>query len=513
MPLIFTKKVNDNYKQIPLNKTTYILGPNKHFPSSTKEWLNSIYTYNNNSVKNLSVADKNLTSLVKSYFYMYYGNKILKFKRIPSWIRRRNLNQIFIGKPELKHTNNKVVITLYVFNQQKRLLDKKIKSFNLFNFPTKQISDKFSSIYKRRYLINYLKDSVTGLNTLENRLNYFIDTISLEKQELSNMNKVNVKAYNKKVKLIKTLQLGLESTIYLINACKNNVKIQNICNLEAQTHIRDSIIGRDILTISKLKMLLDLNTSKFHDNSITKLKYLVKKIYNKDVEFNIISLKNMYLDSNILTQTMAIKLKNRDNRLLRVLKTCISMVKLPRVNRIRERLGKGKPNILGNKLKNMFASNVNNSILNGDYITQMLQGLFPNFIKPSITPNPIKSLGNDSFNKKENTKPSIWLSTDDTNKKSNENLTIQNFVLNSLKDKTMAGVRLEARGRLTRRFTASRSLFKLKWKGSLQTINSSYKGLPSVMLRGHVKPNVQYSFTKNKTRNGAFGLKGWISSK
>ena len=62
----------------------------------------------------------------------------------------------------------------------------------------------------------------------------------------------------------------------------------------------------------------------------------------------------------------------------------------------------------------------------------------------------------------------------------------------------MAGVRLEAKGRLTRRFTASRSVFKIKWKGSLKNIDSSYKGLSSVILRGHVKSNVQYSLVKFK---------------
>jgi hypothetical protein len=72
---------------------------------------------------------------------------------------------------------------------------------------------------------------------------------------------------------------------------------------------------------------------------------------------------------------------------------------------------------------------------------------------------------------------------------------------------------LEAKGRLTRRFTASRSVFKIKWKGSLKNIDSSYKGLSSIMLRGQVKPNLQYSIVNSKTRNGAFGLKGWISSK
>jgi hypothetical protein len=77
----------------------------------------------------------------------------------------------------------------------------------------------------------------------------------------------------------------------------------------------------------------------------------------------------------------------------------------------------------------------------------------------------------------------------------------------------LAGVRLEAKGRLTKRFTASRSVFKVKWKGSIKNLDSSYKGIPSVLLRGHAKSNVQYTLVNSKTRNGSFGLKGWISSK
>jgi hypothetical protein len=33
------------------------------------------------------------------------------------------------------------------------------------------------------------------------------------------------------------------------------------------------------------------------------------------------------------------------------------------------------------------------------------------------------------------------------------------------------------------------------------------------MLRGHAKSNVDYTNINTKTRNGSFGLKGWISSK
>jgi hypothetical protein len=77
----------------------------------------------------------------------------------------------------------------------------------------------------------------------------------------------------------------------------------------------------------------------------------------------------------------------------------------------------------------------------------------------------------------------------------------------------LAGIRIEAKGRLTRRFTASKSVFKVRWKGGLKNVDSSFKGLSAIMLRGDRKSNVQYSMLSSKNRNGAFGVKGWVSSK
>ena len=73
-----------------------------------------------------------------------------------------------------------------------------------------------------------------------------------------------------------------------------------------------------------------------------------------------------------------------------------------------------------------------------------------------------------------------------------------------LKHYKLGGVRLEAKGRLSRRFTASRSVFKLRWKGGLKNVDSSFKGLSAVMLRGNVKSNVQYSILNSKNRIWCF---------
>ena len=92
--------------------------------------------------------------------------------------------------------------------------------------------------------------------------------------------------------------------------------------------------------------------------------------------------------------------------------------------------------------------------------------------------------------------------------KSKNRKILRKLVISNLKYKDVTGFRLEARGRLSRRFTASRSVSKLKHKGNLINIDSSYGNLSSVLLKGNLKSNMQYTKLKSKTRIGAFGLKG-----
>ena len=166
------------------------------------------------------------------------------------------------------------------------------------------------------------------------------------------------------------------------------------------------------------------------------LNSLVRKIYNKKVEFNAVNSKSLHLNSDIFSSAITLKLKNRKNRLLRVLKKALRLVKMPSFKK--------------------------------SYLYE-------------------KKLDNDQL--------SILYG-------------YEKNVLKNIKHKSISGVRLEATGRLTRRLTASRSIFKFKYKGGLKNIDSSYKGLSSVMLRGHFKSNLQYTFLKSKVSNGAFGLKG-----
>lgn len=89
---------------------------------------------------------------------------------------------------------------------------------------------------------------------------------------------------------------------------------------------------------------------------------------------------------------------------------------------------------------------------------------------------------------------------------------VEKIGLSFIKNKAINGVRLEASGRLTSRLTASRSISKKKYVGNLRNISSYDNKISSVMLRGHVKSNIQYTNINSKTPNGAYGLKVWVSS-
>lgn len=473
-PLIFNKKINLKHKIIPLSNITNTIGPIRVFPTATREWYNSVYAYNQNSIKNLSIADKTLSRLVKSYFNLFLkGKGNSKARRIAKRFRRRSFKKIWISKAELKHTSSKVTVTLYTYNSEKIFLTLKLK---------KLIKAYLTSKYKNinPWLINLLY----GINVYKKR-------------------RVSLSKYLRELKYLLSMRTFfkvdpyIESYLKIINKMITLSKKDKIINKKLDQiyteSLRKNLLSKEIKDIVLCKLLLNINKSKFEDEFLFKLKRIVGKIYNKEVEFNIVNLKTLYFNSDIFTEVIARKLKNRKNKLLRVLKSSLYLVKLPTVNSIKE-----KSEIVDkfclDHLKNMHVNSVINKYnKDKDTLDQLLLDILPSstFISGDKGKTPLIAYNENYIN----------------------TYNPLDIVFNSLKNKDMAGVRLEAKGRLSRRFTASRSLFKVKWKGSIKNLDSSYKKLSSVLLRGHVKSNIQYTLINSKTRNGAFGIKGWISSK
>jgi hypothetical protein len=125
-------------------------GEIRHYPPAIKEWFNSIYVFNKNYFfKSLPITDKIINKLIKSYFNLN-PDKSFKFKRL-------SVKRIFVSRAEMKHTNNKVIITVYTYNRQKFYFMNKIKKLQKMFMFIEQY--KFKAI-KRTNRIKLLKNKL-----------------------------------------------------------------------------------------------------------------------------------------------------------------------------------------------------------------------------------------------------------------------------------------------------------------------------------------------------------------
>lgn len=515
-PLIFNKKKNKVIFK-PLQYISNDTGLMRHYPPGAQEWNNSIYTYNKNIIKTLPLIDKTLMKLLKSYFNMGVGHKVLKIKRKINRFRRLSPRKVFVGKGDLKHTNSKVIVTLYLYNTEKTYLLRELK---------KQYKVLF--LARAPIMIGFSRDNENKVVVSHNRPYTLEEFLETPTESTIRYKKYPLK-YTKKVltyreiyllsltSIIKRLTRKVRSIIkyyeYLTKLVGRNLinnedkfklfahKIPNI-NMGVYPHINDKKELAKWTYWKKLRrffFLLKFNISKSDPRFLLNLGYLVEKVYNKEVEFNIVELNKMFLNSDIYTQAVALKLKNRKNSLYRVLRSSLTRVDLPNVSRMTERhYVFNKDDFLVNKIRNSYI----NSMFLANQISPVRADL-------RSTDDSLNNLLLDFY------PLSNDLKMDFKDKSSTITLpvSLETYLLKTLKHLKLAGVRVEAKGRLTKRFTASRSLFKLRWKGGLRNVDSSFKGISAVMLRGIVKSNVQYSLFNSKNRNGAYGVKGWVASK
>jgi hypothetical protein len=99
---------------------------------------------------NTFLNDKFLSKILNSYFNLDNSNNIYSLKRI------------FVGISDFKHSLNKIIINVYIFNKQKYFYIKRINNLNKFiNKPYKTLFEKSlnkinnkSMIYKGTF--NYI---------------------------------------------------------------------------------------------------------------------------------------------------------------------------------------------------------------------------------------------------------------------------------------------------------------------------------------------------------------------
>jgi|SRR6187399_3262388 len=136
------------------------------------------------------------------------------------------MNKIFVSNAEIKHTNNKAILTLYTYNREKIALLNKVK---------------------------FLK-----------------------------------KEFFKKIKF-----LIHKNTEYLGDIGNKTVKL---------------LLLKELKTLRKFKLRLNLNKYKFEEKLLYKLSNIIGLYFNKKVEFNIVNMKSLILNSDLFTKILSHKL-------------------------------------------------------------------------------------------------------------------------------------------------------------------------------------------------------------
>jgi len=305
-----TKKRNigDNKKTKEISKYKNYSGEIRHYPAATKEWFNSIYAYNADTIKKLPSTDKITSKLVKSYFNMY--NSRLDIKKISKRLRvrsaTRSSNRILVGRPELKHTADKAIITVYTHNKEKSYYENR-----LYRIASIDEIDKFIPRRTRRVMKYNEKPFPSDFIGRQIK--------SKGKSVVSNIKRISNRVITNIEKKSPSMSSGL------LNSYKYYEK--KYLKLYAARSMHREMFS------AFYKRLLSFNISKYEKTYLLPFIGLIQGVYKKKVELNIVDLKNLYLDSHIFSETLIRKIKIRKNALHSVLKASIDAFEVPEVDR------------------------------------------------------------------------------------------------------------------------------------------------------------------------------------
>lgn len=541
-------------KRLTEMKANNYIGKPRHFSPLSNEWYNSIYTFNMNLLRILPTLNKILLRIVKSYFNFYSRKleKNIKSRRLRIKARRLSINKILISKPQLKHTNDQIIITLYTYNRQKIYYLNKLKKIASLD-----VMDTF--------LPNFLKEKIFKSNTEDWPSNIKLKTIKNKGLDMLIFNsKINQQKNNISINMDAIAQANAANNFIYKDISADISCGKSIYNEKFYSFYKNyaaKCLREEILSVY-IRQLIYFNKSKFDQKYIMPLADLVKKIYNKNIQFNIVDLKYIYLNSYIFSETLLTKLKNRKNNIIKVLDKSLWLFTVPDMDKLavyndiytrEKRLQNLKAdsftkvedlnlrtsnnnkilqllfsdnsetlriNTINNKqsLKNNSDSDLLHvqpkdkdgvdSLLSAVYTSRSLD-IFKNYKTFKHVDNIRKTCNGILIeNQKQATcapTPLNLISSDYTHDR-------QKKVFKNIKNVDVTGIRIEAAGRLTKRNTAAKSVFKLRYTGNIKDMDSSYKGLSSVTLRGFAKSNLQHTKSESYIRIGSYGMKVWISS-
>jgi len=114
----------------PKKQLTKIVGEIRHYPPANKEWKNSAYAYNKDTLRSSAALDRVANRTIRSYFNLTNNRKLARSYRMRNLIRRSTSKRVYTSKPEIKQTSTNVNITVYVFNREGQFLLRKLYFYN-----------------------------------------------------------------------------------------------------------------------------------------------------------------------------------------------------------------------------------------------------------------------------------------------------------------------------------------------------------------------------------------------
>jgi len=337
---IFSKYVKNNFKIMPFKIQISDVLNVKYFPPVSREWKNTIYAFNANNLKNLPMYDIKINTLIKQFLGLQLKFKFLKKSYIPKKRIALSFNKIFASKAEIKHTNNKAILTIYVYNREKTSLLKKLKRLN-------------KSFYLKLKNLIFKNKRIYNLDTNELVLANALALANVK----TNPDNVSPSAVCEGASIVAdVITTGDEAKNALYSSPSGGAK-----SIKAL-----ALLYKNIRVIRKYKLRLSLNKYKFEEKLLYRLKNFLIKYYNKKVEFNIVNVKSVVFHTDFFTRIITSRLKKRKINIFKTMYSIFNRAALPKVNMRIERslvnqgFRKKTLNLLANEYKDLSLSSIFN---------------------------------------------------------------------------------------------------------------------------------------------------------
>jgi hypothetical protein len=427
-------------------------------------------TYNSNSKQNHteflnSIMEKKVRNV--SYAVVYLNKYLSLFRKnfkVDSDVKNRSMKYFYAQK---------AITTSFGLQDRISLRQNSKKRYSVLKTFLSKPEIGYSNNKTKIVISIYNKKSMFMLKNIKNSFDLvkakFKKPSSLNLDQISKSRDINLQIKKLKNKFIHKLYNKPITSFFIymwnninttsLSALKNNTYLFNNLTISAlnTNSLNKLIYGlesfKNLFYFKHILMLYFYENYKINSNNTLPMKNILFKIFLKRTYHYIISLKYWNLDSKILADLITTKLIDRTKNVLKVLKKSITHI--PYYNTI--------PTIL--KLKDEF---------------------LPVISQSKKLPNQYRLLVSNKYKK--------------------------HLLLDNLQHKWKIGTKLQAKGRITRRKTAQRSLKKIKYVGTLTNLLSSHIGISTSLSRGVNKSNLQYINNNKYNANGSFGLKVSISS-